>query len=171
MRNYDSAGGYAPYYEYVMSFVGGAEWWDEYADNMLRLFERKYYWKHPIDENWKGHVESFRVGAMKSGILPIYILQGEPSVLEVLVCLSQHVARSIMWSEDTGDTYNERIPEYFNDMVRALSFDCDIQNIDAAIDSFLNGETMLAGYEIDRRLTLWEQANLYFADQFRIENE
>lgn len=168
MVNNNGAGDYAPYYDYIMQIVGGGEWWDQCADNMLRLFERKYYWKHPIDENWQGHVDTFRLNAMKS-ILPIYILQGEPSVLEVLVCLTIDVALNIMWTDDTD--YVERLPEYFNDIVTALNFDCDYRDIDLVIDQFLDEDNMLAGSGEDRRLTLWEQANYLFGDQFTIEND
>lgn len=166
MRNSDLAGAYAPYYEYIMHIVGGEEWWDQLGDNMLRLFERKYYWKHPIDENWKEHVNTFRANAMRS-VLPIYILPGEPSVLEVLVCLTIRVGVNIMYTEDTD--YVERLPEYFNDIIRELCFDCDFSGIDSAIDDFLESRTALAS-DGDRRLTLWEQANIFFQDQFDIEN-
>lgn len=167
MNNSDLAGEYAQYYEYVMSIVGDGEWWDDISDNMLRLFERKYYWKHPIDQNWKEHVNGFRVKAMRSGVLPIYILQGEPSILEVLVCLTVRIAVNIMYTGDAD--YVERLPEYFNDIIRELNFDCDFHGIDSAIDDFLDGRTALARAS-DKHLTLWEQANIFFQDQFDIEN-
>ena len=169
MSAFSVAGDYAPYFEYLINIVGGEEWWRDKILTMLRLLERKYYWHNDIDSNWAAHVESLRVSAMRDGVLPIYILHDEPSILEVLITLAVHVGIDIMYNGSTP--VEERIPEYFNDIIEALGFDCNVEAVDDAVDLFLSGERMLADPKANREVTLWEQANYFFSSQFDIENE
>jgi hypothetical protein len=50
--------------------------------------------------------------------------------------------------------------------VEVLGFDCPVEDIDAAIDAFLSGETKIS----DKGGTLWQQVNSLYLSQFNIEN-
>lgn len=101
MKYRDLAGDYALYFDWLTDIVGGEEWWNGYEMNLIRLFERKYYWRLPLDGNMSQHVIDLRAKAIMIGkILPIYVPNGEPSVLEVLVDLSIKIAYDIMYDGD-----------------------------------------------------------------------
>lgn len=168
MKYRDLAGDYALYFDWLTDIVGGEEWWDGYDMNLIRLFERKYYWRLPLDGNMSQHVIDLRAKAIMIGkILPIYVPNGEPSVLEVLVDLSIKIAYDIMYDGDRDPV--EEVPLYFRDLMTALNFDCEEQYIDQEIDRFLSGETKIADCGKEDA-TLWQQCSQFYIDRWRIEN-
>ena len=171
MRDADLAGRYAGYFDFLMRLVGGGDWWNDLTDNMVRLFERKYYWIRDIDENmaYRGKQlrESFRQ-AVREGLTSGYVMDNgdEANFLEVLVALSYQINDDILYSKK----YGNRVASIFERLIREIGFDCDISNLDAQIDAFLDGDLLLSG-NVRRDQTLWEQANVLFGDWFDLENE
>lgn len=167
MKKSDLAGDCAQYFDWLMNIVGGEEWWDGYDENFIRLFERKFYWRHELDSVHKMHVIDLRAKAITLGkILPIFVPNGEPSVLEVLVHLSIKIAFDIMYDPERDPV--EEVPLYFRDLVEVLGFDCKEAYIDQAIDRFLSGERKIA--DIGDNATLWQQCNQLYSSRWDIEN-
>lgn len=168
MKRGGLAGDFAPYFDWLMDIVGGDEWWDGKEDIFIRLFERKYYWRLPIDGTLKNHIVDLRAKAIRIGkILPIFVPNGEPSVLEVLVFLSTKIYFDIMYDPQRNPV--EEVPLYFRDLIEALGFDCEEQYIDQAIDRFLSGENKIADCgTLDA--TLWQQCNQLYMERWDIEN-
>ena len=168
MKGKELAGDYALYFDWLMDIVGGEEWWDGYDDNFIRLFERKYYWRLPLDGTLKHHVIDLRAKAVMIGkILPIYVPNNESSVLEVLVVLATKIAFDLMYDPERDPV--DEVPLYFRDLVAALNFDCEAQFIDQEIDRFLSGETKIADCGSDDT-TLWQQCNQFYIGRWKIEN-
>lgn len=169
MKDKDLAGDYAEYFNWLMDIVGGEEWWDGMDATFVRLFERKYYWRLPIDGTLKNHAIDLRAKAIRIGkILPIFVPNNEPSVLEVLVILSTKIAFDLMY--DPARDPVEEVPLYFRDLVEALNFNCDARYIDQEIDRFLSGETKIADCG-DLDATLWQQCNQFYQERWNLENE
>ncbi len=164
MRHDALAGDHADYFSWLMDQVGGDEWWSDMEPTFVRLLERKYYWTNEIDSGIQDKIENLRVEALYSGIRPSAIPIGEVSVLEVLVYLAKAIDTDIMYDPAIGTCV--RTPEFFNDMVIRLGFNCDADFIDSAIDDFLSGDR-----KISHGNTLWEQVNDLYSDQFMIESE
>lgn len=162
------AGDYANYYNWLMDIVGGETWWSEHDRNCIRLFERKYYWRLPIDGTLKNHVIDLRVKAITVGkLLPIFVPNTEPTILEILVVLAINIANDIMYDPERDIV--EEVPLYFRDLMEALNFTTDNAYIDQEIDRFLSGETKIA--DCGRRdTTLWQQCCQLYMERFRIEN-
>ena len=168
MKRKNLAGDYALYFDWLMDIVGGEEWWDSKDETFARLFDRKYYWRLPVDGNMRNHAVDLRAKAITIGrILPIYVPNGEPSVLEVLVILSIKIAYDIMYDPERDPV--DEVPLYFRDLVAALNFDCEAQFIDQEIYRFLSGETKIADCG-DLDATLWQQCNQFYMNRWRIEN-
>lgn len=168
MKKSDLAGDYAQYFDWLMNIVGGEEWWDGYDETFVRLFERKYYWRQELDSVHKMHVIDLRAKAITLGkILPIFVPNGEPSVLEVLVVLSIKIAFDIMYDPNRDPV--EEVPLYFRDLVEALEFTCAPGYIDQEIDRFLSGERKIADCG-DLDATLWQQCNQLYMTRWDIEN-
>lgn len=157
------AGDYAAYYDWLMDRVGGEAWWGALDQTMVRIFERKYYWTNPIDGNIKEHIENLRAEALRDGVCALYIPIGEPSVLEVLVYFAKAVESEIMFDGDTEP--GERVPEFFEAMIQKVGFDCDVNEVDRALDEFLSGERRFGPGSI-----LWNQVQMLFLKQFEVES-
>lgn len=165
MKHKYLAGDYALYFDYLMNLVGGEEWWEGEEYRFVRLFERKYYWDNPIDGTLAMQVEELRANAMRYGkVLPIYIPNGEPSILEILVHFAIDVDLNLLYDPDAP---GENVALYFKDLIEVLGFDCPVEDIDRAIDSFLSGETRIS----DKGDTLWKQINAMYLNYFNIESE
>lgn len=170
MATSDLAGDYKEYFEYLLDLIDADRLCDGKEMNLLRLFERKYYWTLPIDGNMTDRVEELRINAMRIGhVSPIAIPNDEPSVLEILVALSIMVALDLMYDPDTD--VRDQIPVFFDDLHSALGFDCYCADIDGAVDDFLSGKSKIADPHVDREVTLWEQCNYFYRTQFNIEND
>lgn len=152
-----------------MGIVGGEDLWDGLDENFVKLLERRFYWRNPIDRALEGHVDVLRKEAMDRGVKPEAIVVGEPSVLEVLVYLAIEVEMRIMYEPD--DDPSLRIPGFFTDLVTTLGFDCDICDLDLALDKFLDGSNWIGSDPESKGLPLWTQVQRFVMDQFRIEVE
>lgn len=152
---------YSAYFKYLIGIIG-ISIDDLLIPNLIRLFERGYYWKNPIDGALKGHVEELRANAIRYGKLsPIDIPTRDASVLEVLISLGILVDLRLLYdSENPGGN----VSLYFMDFIEGLGLDCDNELIDSAIDSFLDGEVRIA--EIGE--TLWQQCNAKYRETFDI---
>lgn len=163
------AGDYADYFEYLYGLVGGARWVHGLEYNLLRMLERKYYWRNPIDGRLSLAVETLRANGMReAGINPMYIPNGQCSVLEVLIVLAKNVDYQLSYDPDSPDT--SRVPSFFSDFMDVLGFKCPESEIDIAIDRFLDGETRIS-YETAADATLWSQINQFYLNRFSIESE
>lgn len=166
----DLAGDYKEYFEYLLGLINTDDFGVEKEMNLIRLFERKYYWTLPVDGNITDRVEELRLNAMRIGhVSPIAILSDEASVLEVLIALSIMIALDIMYDPDID--VRDQVPVYFDDLYSALGFYCRNADIDFAIDDFLSGKTKISNPHINRGVTLWEQCNHFYRTQFNIEND
>lgn len=164
MRNSILAGDWAGYFDWLMEQVGGDEWWADMEPNFVRLLERKYYWTNEIDSGLREKVENLRVRALYDRVPVSAIPIGEVSVLEVLVHLAIAIDSDIMYDPAIGTCV--RVPEFFNDIIVRLGFNCDIEFLDQAIDDFLDGTRTIGHGE-----TLWMQVNDLYSDQFMVESE
>ena len=61
MATSDLAGDYKEYFEYLLDLIDADRLCDGREMNLLRLFERKYYWTLPIDGNMTDRVEELRI--------------------------------------------------------------------------------------------------------------
>ena len=162
MKNCELAGQYKEYYCYIMGLVGGPEWWDELNLNMMRLFNRKFYWVRPLDENLVIEARGLRERFKGCGEVP----EGEVSVLELLIQLAIDVDEELM----SNPKYGKRADIFFGELISRLGFDVDVGCLDARIDDFLDGNLLLSD-DVRPDQTLWEQVNAMFSDQFDVENE
>lgn len=162
MKHCELMGQYSEYYCYIMGLVGGPEWWDEMALQMARLFNRKYYWVNPLDENLAIEAEGLRKRFEGAGEVP----DGEMSVLEVLIQLALDVDEKMM----SNPKYGSRAAYFFGEILGAAGLDVDISCLDEQIDAFLDGNRLLSEYAKPSQ-TLWMQANVLFGEQFDVENE
>lgn len=164
MRHGILAGEYKGYFDWLMDKVGGDEWWADQEPIFVRLLERKYYWTNEIDSGIQEKIENLRLEALVNGVMAAEIVVGEPSVLEVLVYLSTAIDSDIMYDPAIGTCV--RTPEFFNDIIVRLGFNCDVEFLDQAIDDFLAGERKIGHGD-----TLWSQCNDLYSTQFMIESE
>lgn len=171
MKDALMAGRYAGYFDWLMSLVGGGAWWDDLGRNMVRLFERKYYWVRHVDENIAFRGKRLRDDFAQlldedrvSGYAMPY--SDETTVLEVLVCLAIQIDDDILYQKRFGN----RVAEIFERMIGELGFDCEFECLDEQIDLFLDGDLLLSK-DVRKDQTLWEQANVLFGDWFNLENE
>lgn len=164
MRHDILAGDYAGYFGWLMEQVGGDEWWADQEPTFVRLLERKYYWTNEIDSGIAEKVEKMRIKALVEGVPIIEIPNTEVSVLEVLVHLAIAIDEDIMFDPAIGT--GVRTPEFFNDIIVKLGFNCDAEFLDKAIDDFLDGTR-----KIGHGATLWSQCNDLYSDQFMTESE
>lgn len=166
MKLAEMCGKYAEYFNYIMGLVGGGEWWDDLGLNMVRLFERKYYWVNRLDENMALKGAMLRDMFADRPELVDLVPDGEVSVLETLIALTLRVDGWMM----SNPKYGSRAAFFFGEIVSALGFDVDISELDARIDLFLDGKLKLHE-DAKSSQTLWEQANVLFSEQFDLENE
>lgn len=169
MRHPEIAGAFGPYFDYIMSLVGGGELWDGYELQLLRLFERKYYFINPINGNFVDEVERLR-DEFSDGDeeLERFTPIDEASVLEVLVVLALDVDHDLMKNSKFGD--ESRADIFFNEIFEALGFDCDVGEIDEKIDDLLDERVGLCE-DVKPFQSLWEQVNVLFIPRFELENE
>lgn len=161
------AGEYADYFDYLISLVGGDEWWNGFDDILIRLFERDYYWQNQIDAGFKLKAEELRSRAIRDGISPISIPNKGVSCLEVLVILA--IRADLELTYDPENVGENRAPSIFSDLMGALGFTSEGIDIDIAIDDFLSGRTKIS--RIPKNATLWMQVNQFYLNKFRIEDE
>lgn len=169
MKHPEIAGEFGPYFDYIMSLVGGGELWDGFEGQLLRLFERKYYFLNPINENFVHEVEDLRDN-FSSGDpnLERFTPIDEASVLEILVVLALDVDHDLMKNSKFGD--DSRADIWFNELFEALGFDCDADEIDEKIDDLLDERVGLCP-DVRPYQSLWEQVNVLFMPRFELENE
>lgn len=169
MRNSMLAGEYTLYFEWLINKVGGEDWWDEYTESLIRLFERSYYYENVIDSACAMRGKDLRTEAIIDGIPAIAIPNGEASVLEVLISLAIRVNDELLPSDDEED----RSAKYFDDILEVLGMKVSEDYIDNAIDRFLAGKSQITRRRKLRpfEATLWQQANMFFYDQFKIETD
>jgi hypothetical protein len=169
MKFPEIAGEYAQYFDYIMSLVGGGELWDGFEMQLSRLFERKYYFINPINENLVSDVENLRADFVDgSYILNSVTPIGEASVLEVLVVLAIKIDRDVMDNPRFGS--ESRADMWFKEIFEAAGFDCDGEEIDEKIDDLLDERVALCSNARPFQ-SLWEQANVLFLPRFELENE
>lgn len=169
MRHPEIAGHYAPYFDYIMSLVGGGDLWDGLELQLHRLFNRKYYFINPINENLVSRVEDLRYmfidgDPARDDVTPV----DEASVLEVLIVLAREIDEDVMDNPKFGE--ESRADIWFKEIFDAAGFDCGADEIDEKIDDLLDERVALCG---DARpyQSLWEQANVLFLPRFELENE
>lgn len=164
MRNDILAGERRHYFSWLMDKVGGDEWWGDQEAAFVRLLERKYYWTNEIDSGLQERVDMMRMKAISERIPVVEVPIDESSVLEILVYLATAIDSDIMYDPAIGT--NVRTPEFFNDIIVRLGFNCDVEFLDQAVDDFLSGDVKIGHGE-----TLWAQCNDLYSDQFMIESE
>lgn len=152
---------YSGYFLYLLRVVGIEED-DILVSNLVRMFEREYYWKNDIDSSITGHVDELRANAMRYGnVSPTDIPNRPVSVLEALTSLAILIDLKLLYDEENP---GGNVGLYFMDLVEELGFDCDKDSIDSAIDDFLDGKRRIAKLGD----TLWQQCNNKFSDYFDI---
>lgn len=167
MKYCEMTGEYSEYYNYILGLVGGDEWWEDLALNMVRLFERKFYCVRPLDENMVIKARDLRARFADCKELEECTPDDEEvSVLEVLIALTLRVDGWMM----ANPRYGSRAAFFFSEIINALGFDVEIEGLDERIDMFLDGELLLTS-DAKPSQTLWEQANVLFGEQFDLENE
>ena len=164
MRHDILAGDNKEYFSWLMDKVGGDAWWADQEPTFVRLLERKYYWTNEIDSGLQEKVELMRAKALYENVPIVDIPIGEVSVLEVLVYLATAIDTDIMYDPAIGT--DVRTPEFFNDIIVRLGFNCDVEVLDQAIDDFLDGSRKIGHGD-----TLWSQVNDLYSDQFMVESE
>lgn len=169
MRFPEIAGRFAPYFDYIMDLVGGGDLWDGYEMQLARLFERKYYFINPINENLVSEVENLRANFVDGS----YILDSatpidEASVLEILIVLAMKIDEDVMDNPKFGS--ESRADMWFKDIFEAAGFDCRADEIDGKIDDLLDERVALCSSAKPFQ-SLWEQANVLFLPRFELENE
>lgn len=152
---------YSEYFLYLLRVIGIDDN-DILVQNLIRMFEREYYWKNPIDSSITGHVDELRANAMRyGGVNPTNIPNRPVSVLETLVSISILIDLKLLYDEENP---GGNVGLYFMDLVEELGFDCDKEGIDSAIDDFLDGKRRISNLGE----TLWQQCNNKFSDYFDI---
>lgn len=171
MRDSLLAGENALYFEWLIDKVGGEEWWEDYVYSLIRLFERKYYYVNEIDRSVAVNGKALRTEAIEDGVPPLAVPADayETSILEALVALSIKIDEILMRSMQ-GYKRPER---WFNDIMNVLGFKREDGDIDIMIDRFLNGTNQIVrGRKFKpHQKTIWEQVNLFYMDQFNLEND
>ena len=162
------AGDNALYFEWLMSLVGGMEWFEGHEQMLARLLEIKFYWLHPLDENIALHGLELRAeyvsGQWKR---ELSVLHGECSVLEVLITLALQVETDLM-TPVSGEP-ERRAHVYFEQLLSQVGLlDCEEDAVDEAVDRFL--EQGLTDYT-GSRPTLWSQVNMLFMDEAMMLDE
>lgn len=168
MKDSLMAGENALYFDWLMDQVGGDEWWEGYTETMLRLFRRCYYYENELDSATAQTAKDLRAEAIRDGIPTIAVLNGEASVLEVLISLAFRVDRYLL-----PDRNVSLAPKYFNDIIEVLGMNVDSDYIDNAIDRFLSGKSQITRKRKLRpfEATLWQQVNMFFYDNFKLESD
>ena len=162
-------GEYTPYFIWLIDRVGGEEWWGEYIQSLVRLFDRKYYYVNPIDSGSYESGIDIRTAAIFDNVDILSVPNGEPSILEVLVALSEKVDENLMYSELNGN----RTARWFDDIMTTLNFKKHDGCIDRQIDRFLEGKAQICKRIrfMPHEKTLWEQVNLFYSKQFDLETD
>ena len=159
-------GAYADYFNWLIDIVGGEEWWSEYGENLVRLFERSYYYENEIDGNLVSDVEELRIRAMGTRP-PMIVPSTEASVLEVLIVLADKIDFIL-----TPSYEESRVPKRFNDFMDCLGFKDDISTIDKQVDRFLDGKNQITRGRNTRPVpTYWQQVNGFYLDEFNMESD
>ena len=165
------AAGFEQYFQFLLDKVGGEEWCSGLEANLARLLFRKFYWTNDIDSGISRQSLEFRTEAIRAKICAPYLIPtGEPSVLEVLICVALKVDEWLMFNPE----YESRAAQFFFEIISVLGFDSvDESQIDERIDLFLDGKIRLMEGEFGanpRSPTLWEQVNAYYSPLFDLEN-
>ena len=169
MKNSMLAGEHTLYFEWLINKVGGAEWWNDYTESLIRMFERSYYYENVIDSAAALRGKDLRTEAIIDGVPAIAVPNGEVTVLEVLISLAIRVNNELLPNEDGED----RSAKYFDDILEVLGMKVDVDYVDDAIDRFLSGKSQITRRRKLRpfEATLWQQTNMFFYDQFKIETD
>ena len=147
------------YFHYLLGLIDILDD-DELIPNLVRMFERAFYWKNPIDGALKGHVEELRANAITYGnVSPIDIPTRDASVMEVLISLAIMVDLRLLYDQECSN-----VPLYFRDFIEGLGLDCDNDIVDSSIDAFLEGDVRIA----EDGETLWQQCNARYRETFDI---
>lgn len=166
MRDALALGEYAGYFTWLVDIVGGDEWWEEYSANLVRLFERTFYYGNEIDGNLISFVENLRANAMLDDPTMI-VPSGDTRVLEVLIDLA------IRSDQLFSTSWENRVPKRFDDFMEVLNFKTDIDYLDKQIDRFLDGKNQITRKRARKPYvqTLWSQVNEFYLDEFNVEDD
>ena len=165
------AGEHAPYFEWLMSLVGGISWFEGQEKVLARLLERRFYWVHPIDENVALHGLALRYEYVSGRWeRETNVLNGECSMLEVMVALALRVEKRLMSPPPPGA--GRRAHLYFETLISRSGLDCPLEAVDSMVDLFLeDGFADCGNMRNGKRRTIWEQVNMIFMDEAELDSE
>lgn len=159
-------GDYADYFNWLIDIVGGEDWWSEYGENLVRLFERSFYYENEIDGNLVYEVEKLRIRGLAVRP-PIFVPSTDASVLEVLIVLAEKIDFLLTRRDEES-----RVPKRFNDFMENLGFKDDVDTIDRQVDRFLDGRNQITRGRNTRPVpTYWQQVNGFYLDEFNMESD
>ena len=168
-----AAGQHALYFEYLLSLVGGISSYRGQECKLARVLDRRFYWFHPLDENMALHGLSLRDEYLHDNWRGnVDVLNGEASVLEVLVSLAIRIEQELFLPPET-DGFDPGAGLYFERMLEEIGFfDCDEDGVDDCIDRFIDdGLVNWRQRPFEERPTLWEQVNYLFLSDIMLEGE